>query len=99
MLDTLSLVVLIVTYFFAALRQTNNDYITTSGGKVITGVVLALNVLTMAVLVWCLAMDFKWVFAFVHRGCCGRRPDQFSDDAAVDIIASDIQMNPARRRV
>jgi hypothetical protein len=74
MLDTLSLVALIVTYFFAALRQTNNDYITTSGGKVITGVVLALNVLTMAVLVWCLAVDFKWAFAFVHRECCGRRP-------------------------
>jgi hypothetical protein len=65
-MDALSLMTLVVTYFFAALRQANSDG-EHSGAAATAIVVLVLNVLTMLALAVCLCLDFKWVIPLLYR--------------------------------
>jgi hypothetical protein len=58
-MDSLSLMTLVVTYFFAALRQAYRDDTLSSGAEATVIVVLILNVLTLLGLAVCICLDIK----------------------------------------
>jgi hypothetical protein len=100
-MDSLSLMTLVVTYFFAALRQANHDDELSTGATATAIVVLVLNVLTMLALTICLCLDFKWVIPLVYRNVCApKRIDETSVpplDMPADIEARDNPLSGLRQ--
>jgi hypothetical protein len=108
-MDSFSLMTLVVTYFFAALRQTNHqsEDRDESGSTVIAIAVLVLNGTTLVALVFCLAMDFKWVLPFVYRNVCAGRitaepaetlADVESHDNPISLEDGGVEMQGGHRR-
>jgi hypothetical protein len=101
-MDALSLMTLVVTYFFAALRQASNDD-EHSGAAATAIVVLVLNVLTLLALAVCLCLDFKWVVPFVYRSVCA--PKRIAEtavppvDMPADIEAHDNPLSGLRQEM
>ena len=94
-MDALSLMTLVVTYFFAALRQANSDG-EHSGAAATAIVVLVLNVLTMLALAVCLCLDFKWVIPLLYRKLFFKRIAE-PVDMPVGIEAHDNPINLEHR--